>query len=80
MFVEIKSDADRSFPISVHEWAEAGRLGPAYAFLLVLRGAQADAAPKAMDLLVDPASLAGTVLALEPDGHIVRYRPRKETT
>ena len=79
LLIEIKSDADRAFPVSVNEWQEAGRLGEAYAFLVVLRGADADAAPTALELLVNPAALAGNVLELEPDGHIVRYRVAKES-
>lgn len=77
MFLEAKSYKDRSFPVSSNEWNEAGRLGADYAFLVVLRAPKADSAPLGMELLVDPAGLLAAKppqLALEADGHVVRYR------
>lgn len=80
LFVEVKSDSDRAFPVSVNEWKEAERLGAAYAFLVILRGAQPNDAPRAMELLVDPHQLAGAQLTVEPDGHLVRYHLQQEST
>jgi len=72
LFLEVKSDSDRSFPASDHEWVQAGRIGEDFAFLVVLRGK--DGFPRGMELLPDPHELLTTDrIALEPESWTVRY-------
>src|SRR5206468_3107076 len=82
IFLEVKSDQDRSFPLSTAEWERAGELRDSYAFLVVLRGVlgrganDLDAVPRRMELLPDPtALLASGRIALTPDGWVVKYQP-----
>jgi len=75
MLLEVKSDADRSFLVSAHEWETAKDIRESYAFLVALRGSDGDGAPRALELLVNPAQLAeDKALSMKEDGWRVGYR------
>jgi hypothetical protein len=72
LFLEVKSDSDRSFPVSDNEWRQADQLGDDFAFLVVLRGK--DGFPAGMELLPNPHELQRTNrLTLQPENWVVRY-------
>lgn len=72
VFLEVKSDTDRKFPMSRHEWETAERLASSYGILVVLRGAT-----PSMELLVDPFARLSTEppsIARKAESFIVSYR------
>lgn len=76
LFLEVKSDSDRSFNVSENEWNQAERLGESYAFMVVLRSK--DSVPQGFELLPNPQLLlTDDKISIEPDGRIVSYTKNK---
>lgn len=74
VFLEVKSDSDRSFNVSRAEWARAEVLQDSYAFLVVLRDHEKNT-PKSFEILPNPYQLAeDTKIEKDEDGWIVSYK------
>lgn len=72
LFLEVKSDSDRKFNVSEHEWKQAERLKDSYAFMVVLRGKKNT--PESFELLPNPQQLSeAEKISIKPDGRVVSY-------
>jgi hypothetical protein len=75
LLLEVKSSADRRFIVSVPEWRRAEDQGDRYAFLVVVRDAQNDAATT-LELVPDPSELLRLgQIARDVESWSVAYTP-----